>query len=357
MEGQKDRFGELDLIRFFAAVSVLIYHYKTKYIESLGANPSLADLIYSITKFGYLGVDLFFIISGFVIFASALDRTAFQFAVSRITRLYPTLWVCVSITAISSLLLRGIDSKITVTQWLANLTLFNRRLGIEDIDGVYWTLEVEIKFYFCILVLVTCGLIRHYKLWIPAWLAATASFLVLKQPFFMGWFISPEYSSYFIAGIIFYLIRKDGFRFFHAAILAPAMVISSVHAYRMISSFSKNVSEEDRFIAVGIVWCLYALFFIIATKKFTVRSSATVAAIGGTTYPLYLLHNRMGKEMYDAFSGTISPLCLILLIAALIHLASWLIHRYLERSIADRIKQYLFTLSTRLSLSRSKTRA
>ena len=349
MEGQKERFGELDFVRFIAALSVVIYHYKTKYIESLTDSPELSHGIYAITKFGYLGVDLFFIISGFVIFASALGRTGFQFAVSRITRLYPTLWVCVSITALLSLVLRGADSGITVTQWLANLTLFNERIGIEDIDGVYWTLVVEVNFYFCILALLIFNLVRHYKVWIPIWLAATVSFLCFKQPFFLGWFISPEYSAYFISGIIFYLARRDGYQLFHWAILVPAVAVSSVYAYRALSTFAHDVTDLDRSIAVGIVWCLYLLFYLVSIRKFTMRSTAFVLGLGGMTYPLYLLHNRAGKEIYDASAATFPPLLLVIGIAAFMLLASWLIHVYLERGIADRLKFYLFAMANRIS--------
>ena len=349
MEDQKERFAELDFIRFFAALSVVIYHYKSKYIESLVDSPALAQGIYSITKFGYLGVDLFFIISGFVIFASALGRTGTQFAISRITRLYPTLWVCVSITTLIAVVLRGPDNNITVIQWLANLTLFNTRMGIEDIDGVYWTLAVEVKFYFCVFALLTFNLLRYHRVWITIWLATTISFCLFKQPFFLGWFISPEYSANFIAGIVFCLARRDGYTRFHVAILVPALAVSSFYAYYAISTFARGVTELDRLIAVGIVWCLFSLFYLISARKFTMRSTAFVLGLGGMTYPLYLLHNRAGKDLYDALAGTIPSLALVFLVAIFMLLTSWFIHMYLERGIANRLKSYLFSLSQRVS--------
>lgn len=348
MEVQHERFAELDFIRFFAAFSVLIYHYKSKYVESLSDSPALAHGVYSITKFGYLGVDLFFIISGFVIFASAIDRTGVQFAISRITRLYPTLWVCVTITALIVFFLKGPDSNITLTQWLANLTLFNKRLGIGDIDGVYWTLEVEVKFYFCIFILLLLDLVKYYRVWIPIWLAASVSFMFFEQPFFLGWFISPEYSSYFIAGIIFYLARREGYKLFHFVILFSTLAVSSVYAYREISTFARDVTAPERLIAVGIVWCLYFLFFLISKKWFTMPSTGFILGLGGMTYPLYLLHNRAGKEIYDSLVGTIHPLALVILIAIFMLLASLFIHVYLERGIADRLKFYLFSLSQKI---------
>lgn len=341
-----DRFVVLDVVRFVAAMSVLVYHYKSKYLEAFTGDPVVAKAVYAVTKFGYLGVDLFFIISGFVIFASALGRTPGQFAVSRITRIYPTLWVCVTLTALV-VVATGAGS-ISLGQWAANLTLFNRRLGIEDVDGVYWTLEVEVKFYACVFALLLTGLFRHYRVWLCAWLALTVAFLLTRQPFFLGWFVSPEYSSYFIAGIVFFLARREGFHRFHVSILLACLALSSIYAHGALDSFAKGVTELDRWIAVGLVGCFYLLFYAIASGRLTAGASMAALNLGGVTYPLYLLHNRAGKALFDLWRDAVDPLVLACLIAALIVGLSWLVHVYLERRIADRLKAYLFAVLGRL---------
>lgn len=129
MTKQEDRFNELDLMRFFAAMSVLVYHYKSKYIEAISDNQVLTAKIYAFTKFGYLGVDLFFLISGFVILASAINRTCSQFAASRITRLYPTFWVCMTITTLALISIKNHD--VTLLQYMANMTMFQEYMGIK----------------------------------------------------------------------------------------------------------------------------------------------------------------------------------------------------------------------------------
>ncbi len=57
-----------------------MYHYIT--------NETLFPILSEITKFGYLGVALFFMISGYVITLSAANRSALEFAISRFVRLY-----------------------------------------------------------------------------------------------------------------------------------------------------------------------------------------------------------------------------------------------------------------------------
>src|SRR5262249_17939386 len=93
------RYYELDLLRFVAAFSVLLFHYT---FRGTAALDHVSDLSYPwlapVTKDGYLGVDLFFLISGFVILMSASSGSKRQFGVSRIVRLYPAYWVCCTAT-------------------------------------------------------------------------------------------------------------------------------------------------------------------------------------------------------------------------------------------------------------------
>ncbi|MBK9951140.1 MAG: acyltransferase [Candidatus Competibacteraceae bacterium] len=193
------------MLRLFAAFSVIMYHYIT--------NEIVFPILSEITKFGYLGVSLFFIISGYVIALSASDRSALEFAISRFARLYPAFWAGLFVTcSISSLF----GSKhYTINQILANLTLLNDYLGFENVDGVYWTLQVELKFYGCVFILLLTRLFYNFNLWLSIWLFLTTLYLAIGQPFFMGVFINPHQSCFFIGGVTFYLIQKEGLNKFN----------------------------------------------------------------------------------------------------------------------------------------------
>jgi peptidoglycan/LPS O-acetylase OafA/YrhL len=83
------RVEALDLLRLFAVLAVVLYHYGFRGAAADGfTTASLTDLT-PIAKYGYLGVQLFFVISGFVIAYSAEGRTASGFAIARIARIYP----------------------------------------------------------------------------------------------------------------------------------------------------------------------------------------------------------------------------------------------------------------------------
>ncbi len=101
----RSRVSELDLLRFFAAFSVLLYHYTFRGYAAGDMSIMPYPLLAPISKYGYLGVDLFFLISGFVILMSASSGSLKRFAISRIVRLYPAFWVCCTVTFIAIILL------------------------------------------------------------------------------------------------------------------------------------------------------------------------------------------------------------------------------------------------------------
>lgn len=195
---------EIDYLRIIGAWSVLLYHYTFRSIQVDGVKTSLFPCFEIMTKYGYLGVNLFFIISGFVILFSTNNRNAFNFAFARADRLYPAYWACVTISSIAIFIFDG--SLIPMLSYFANLTMINDYLNVTNIDGVYWTLHVELKFYFLIFILILTNVIRKYYVFLSIWLFLSYTYYFTGQPFFMGWVISPYYSSFFISGISIYLL-------------------------------------------------------------------------------------------------------------------------------------------------------
>lgn len=183
------RVGILDPLRFVAALFVMFYHYLPFIQSQIGSD------LFNFFEFGYLGVNFFFMLSGFVIMASAQNRSAIKFALLRALRLYPAFIVCLFITiSVLFFLNAPLPSILAV---LLNGLLVNDYFGIPNIDGVYWTLQAELKFYACIFLLILVGKIHWYKWWLSAWLLMAIAHHFIAQPFFMGWFISTAYSFFF----------------------------------------------------------------------------------------------------------------------------------------------------------------
>lgn len=177
------RFYEIDLLRFVAAISVVIYHYTFIGATRSNYNPLVFPEFAPITKYGYLGVELFFIISGYVVLLSAQGKTVRQFFVSRVTRLYPAYWVACTLTFLVKIVWgAGTNASLPMTddlgagpmQYVYNMTMLQSFIGIRNMDGPYWSLAVEITFYFLISLLIGYYLLRYVDWFLLLWLGYVA---------------------------------------------------------------------------------------------------------------------------------------------------------------------------------------
>src|SRR5947207_3694423 len=128
-----------------AACAVMLFHYTFRGPQDHAWAVSF-HFLGQIFKYGYLGVDVFFILSGFVILLTAYEKDAFDFTIARIVRLYPAYWLCLILTTIAIILAGTQQQAVTPRQFLANLTMAHGFFGVRDVSGVSWALAVEVKY-------------------------------------------------------------------------------------------------------------------------------------------------------------------------------------------------------------------
>ncbi|WP_423409248.1 acyltransferase family protein [Heyndrickxia sp. MSNUG] len=143
----KERFYELDALRGLSALAVLFFHYTYFYEQSYGHVKN--DYFLSF-KYGSYGVHLFFMISGFVIFMTLINTKGLtDFIFKRIARLYPAYVFSVTLTYTFIVFIGLEGMNISFKDYLFNLTMFQSvipGIGINLVDGSYWSLGIEITF-------------------------------------------------------------------------------------------------------------------------------------------------------------------------------------------------------------------
>ncbi len=322
----KNRFYILDVMRFLAALAVVFYHYSI-YFEG-----TLFESVIPAANYGYLGVPFFFMLSGFVITASAQNRTAVQFVLSRAARLYPAFWACLLFTVAVVFYFK--DGGIGLSQIFINSTILNDYLGVKNIDEVYWTLQAEIKLYGCIFVLLALNLFKYIKSWLSAWLLLAVGYHFFNQPFFLGWFINPSYSFYFIGGVCSYLLYQNKRDYYVLCVFAIAMVFSSFKASHQVVDFYSVSGVGGQYIAASVVAVFYIFFMMLSFGLCNLKPYKIYALMGAVSYPLYLCHNRAGKSLIDFLSQSL-PVGVTLVVVVLFLLAiSLLIHISIERNLS-----------------------
>ena len=354
MTENKQRFYEIDLLRFLAAFSVVVFHYAFRGSAEEQPNPVSYPLLEPVVKYGYLGVELFFIISGYVVLMSAQTKTVRQFFVSRVVRLYPAFWVACTATFIVVSWwgppLNGPywSTKMAVNpvQYLVNMTMLQHFAGCQDIDGVYWTLAYEIRFYVLIALVLALRLMHRLPLLIAGWLfygimvAVDLDFRPLSAVLF------PSFSPLFIAGMLFYLLQQ---RLFNPWLLYLLMGISWALAMQNALVFADGQAYyyHSRFspvIVASAVSVFYLVFWLIVRRSFAFQPCSWLAWLGALTYPLYLIHQHIGYILFQRLGGKVDAYGLLVGIVALMLLLAYCLYRFIERPFANRLRLTLHQL-------------
>jgi peptidoglycan/LPS O-acetylase OafA/YrhL len=221
---RRARITSIDALRGVAALCVMLWHY-TNYVAF--ARGSVWQM-----RLGYLGVDLFFVISGFVIFMTVEGAsTVRDFAFARFTRLYPTfflatillyaIWWAATANGINGCVEPGPPP--SWGQFFLNLTMlggfFENAWGdFHFVVSSAWTLAYECSFYFWVGLLFATGQLRR---WQPIMLVWMALEVIMDQavlwPSGFHWtyvlsvFFLFDYVHLFAAGMALYaLFRRYG---------------------------------------------------------------------------------------------------------------------------------------------------
>jgi len=349
----RDRLYEIDLLRITAALGVVIYHYTfsgyARHLTSI-AYPSLSV----VTRYGYLGVDMFFTISGFVVLLSAWGRRPHEFVISRIVRLYPAYWVAVTLTTIVPITLSRGMFHVTPLQYVANMTMLNSAAHVANIDVVYWTLYAEIRFYLLIFVLAWAGITRARVttvLW--AWLAATAIIEAHVLPAGVGTtldiLVQSQWSHYFIAGMALCLIYRTGFSWPLGAILALTYANAVYQAINFGHLVANRYHQELYSAAIAaVITVIFVVMTLIAFRVTRRLGRPWFAVAGALTYPLYLVHAYNGFVIINLIGRYLNRWVLLAVMVTGMCGVAYAIHRFIEAMLAGKLKRALTAGASRL---------
>ncbi len=277
----QNRYQELDALRGIAALMVVLFHY------TMGKPQARFGFSIGIT-----GVDLFFMISGFVIFMSLNKiKNSKDFIINRASRLYPTYWSCVSFTfIIMSLISFHRNEHIDLIQYIGNMTMFQYYMGIKDLDGPYWTMIIEMIFYGLIL------LIFHFKLTnYLNWIFVIIIILIVSSTsfFHVNFFFNLlnqipllQYISLFFAGIIFYKIYDNTNSVSYYLILFLCLICQI-----LMYNYSGRAISYVSHLQYTLILCFYFLLFtLFVNGKLKFIISLPTLFLGKISFALYLIH-------------------------------------------------------------------
>ena len=289
---------------------VVLYHL-TFFYDRSGLSPIRVS-------WGHFGLELFFIISGFVILMTLTRaRDISDFAISRVARLYPAYWCAVLLTTLFAWQLETLGPP--ASEVAANLTMLQGYMLLPDIDGSYWTLTLELDFY-----LVMGGLFYFRQLGRISVMAvllmlglhglSVADALGLPTP--VAQFRAAQYAGWFVIGICLFRLTRGPDRWAFTALILAVL-------YAAWGGPPRSGSPGGLLyflISIGFA----ALVWLGVHGRLRLLQLAPLVWLGDISYPLYLLHQRIGTDVMGQldFFGVPGPATTALAIAFVVVLAA-----------------------------------
>jgi peptidoglycan/LPS O-acetylase OafA/YrhL len=171
---------------------------------------------------GYLGVQIFFMVSGYVITQSAIGRTRGQFVFARVVRLWPAFLICLGLTVIALAVAGRSPAGIV----FGNITMLPRVFGVPYVDDVYWSLMYEIFFYAAVAIMVGSGDFARRLL---PFTASRLGLSLVDQVVHLSKLrvlLALEFAPYFAVGISLFLVRHAQKGVANYALLAASLVLA-----------------------------------------------------------------------------------------------------------------------------------
>ncbi|MFJ3195529.1 acyltransferase family protein [Streptomyces griseoviridis] len=344
------RLWALDGLRLGAALMVAVYHLGGRGGEvsrAWGASPARQfPVLHTYFAYGCLGVQVFFVISGFVICMSGWGRTAQTFLASRAGRLLPAYWAAVVLVTVVSALPVTAARAVSPSDALVNLTMLQQPLGADRVLGVCWTLWAEVRFYVLFALLVVAPGVdrRRVLLFCAGWTLAAALAGGVRAPL-LDAVVMPAYAPFFVGGIGLYLVHRDRRDVPAWGVVAVSWLIGQHHAVAALWRPAHADAFSHR-TATGIVLVVTLGFAAVAAVALARPRRAELpwlTAAGALTYPFYLVHEHLGWPLVRALHGGLglsAAATLVVAVAALLALA-WLLHRAVERPFGPRLRRAL----------------
>lgn len=333
-------------LRGFAALSVLISHYFGVFWyarENAGkmANAVVPTIDQVPTPFyaewvvtfpialAPFGVALFFLISGFVIPFSIIKSSTSGFLVGRFLRIYPLYIAGFSVTLMALI----ISGKISgfVFPYTVDDVLFHFLPGIHvlagttAIDGIIWTLEIEIAFY--IVCAITSPLIRSGNIFFFSLPALLLLFVYLFHDY--PWSSNLKILAHMSEYMIFMMIGV-AFNYLFRGLLSPRnfLIITSITAFLFFCGMSIN--NEPNSVAMNYAAALI-IFTLSAITSRHWKKSAILGFLADISYPLYVVHGVMGYAiMAHLISLGVSPFACIITATITSMIVAWILHISIE---------------------------
>jgi peptidoglycan/LPS O-acetylase OafA/YrhL len=318
---------------------VISFHYFSNGISN-GIVTSIELTPFSdIAKYGYLGVQLFFGVSGYLILMSTTNRSAWQFAKGRIKRIYPLYWMAIILITAITFLPTLSKTHPGFWQFLASSTMFPTAFNQGWVDGAHWFMLVEIQLYVFIFAVLKVGAGKYLPTIFPIWSIVIFIWYLFELKRFSIWYLYGPF-SFICGGAIIYSIKQWGWTPLRAAGLITAVgggLYSRGGSLDKLSEI-RNTQYSDKVVTVIVLFIFGLLLLTLLPKVSNIHIPGAVF-FGAITYPLFLIHGRLGYMALERFANEQNKYFVYLILVILAIIIAYLMLQ-LDRRIQKMLSRF-----------------
>ncbi|EGL6579050.1 acyltransferase [Salmonella enterica] len=360
----RTKLNSLQALRGVAALLVVLFHYRGFLNDGAKESPTIWDKLFSP---GIIGVDIFFIISGFIMVYTTCHymrekASLVRFLLNRAIRIIPLYYICLVI----AFLLEGAMSTFHYPDKVQNIlsaltfTLYKTSTSPLYIDegGTYnirWTLNYEIYFY---LVFALCLLVKHRVLALVTWGILVTSIIPViagyqpaineqgypfSSPYF-GFLTNPLLLEFIIGVIVgwLYIKIKENFTSRKIDLLSSISAVV-ILVFIIWGIYTGSVHALDR--KSSLVLGLLVLSLTLAESVLLAFIPRFLTYVGNISFSLYLLHSAVGlavvKRVGAVGDSTFKMMPSVLLAVGISIFVAHFTHKYIEINLTQKIKNKL----------------
>jgi peptidoglycan/LPS O-acetylase OafA/YrhL len=337
----ENRIGHIDGLRGIAILAVILYHAFSRWAPALPYGDRYAHAF----GWGWLGVELFFLISGFVILMT-LDKCDgfWRFMAKRWLRLFPAMLICSLLIFITAPLANRPEGLPRWEQLVPGLTFIDAKWwalvhGPDSLEGAFWSLYAEMKFY---VVFGSGYFLVGRKLAIAGLVCGFLGFwatgpLGLQGLHYALYLLDVPYWAWFASGALFYAFVKDR----RPITLWMALIVGTAAAVAPVPGVGDlpNMTFSP---ALGLLIVVLFASALVVPLVQEAMSSRVLLFVGAISYPLYLIHEsamvgmiRMLGRTAPGIPGLMMPIAPV----ALLMLVAWAVATKCEKPLAEALRR------------------
>jgi len=329
---KNERLEIIEILRMFAALAVTWFHYTN------GNSEFLDDGWLKLSgKYGWLGVEIFFVLSGFII-PYSMWRSNFRFRcdwhkflIKRTIRIYPayltSILVIILFAYISTLApnSEAINPQLNPWNLSLHIGLLNGIVKQPWLNSAFWTLGIEFQYY--LLIVFIYPLLISTKLKFQIFLLL----IICTLPF-----VFPQ------DNLVFSWLHLFGFGMLALRLTTKKITLVRYSIVMLLLGVICSFSKELLVVSVGFITSLAIAF--IQFPKIIIFSY-----LGELSYSLYLLHSPVGGKViyFASLIGEGFKIEFLSLILALIVsiFSAYLMYKYIEKPAQNYAKFIKYNVS------------